>query len=105
MVRQRFNSDSYEFKAQHIELLSEVRKNYVKSVTINLPLDMINDPVIQEIEKLAQNNKGKALLKFNVYDPESNLYIHLFSRTNRIRFSDDFLKFFEGKSAIGYKIN
>ena len=31
-VNQRFRSDFYEFKASQIELLSEVRKKYVKSV-------------------------------------------------------------------------
>jgi DNA polymerase-3 subunit alpha len=104
-VKQRFNSESYEFKATQIELLSEARKNYVQSVTINIPLGKINESIVGEIEKLAQNNKGKALLKFNVYDPESNMFINLFSRSKRIYLSDDFVRFFEGKEDIGFRIN
>jgi len=104
-VKQRFNSESYEFKATQIELLSEARKNYVKSVTINIPLGKINESIVGEIEKLAQNNKGKALLKFNVYDPESNMFINLFSRSNRIFLSNEFVRFFEAKEDIGYRIN
>ena len=37
-VRQRWNGSSFEYKISHIELLSEVRKNHVKSITLNLPL-------------------------------------------------------------------
>ncbi|MFW5822489.1 MAG: DNA polymerase III subunit alpha [Tangfeifania sp.] len=104
-VKQRFNSEYYEFKASQIELLSEARKNYVKSVTVNIPLDKINESIISEIEKLAQNNKGSALLKFNVYDPENNMFINLFSRSKRINLSDGFLHYFKGRPEIGYRIN
>jgi len=105
-VKTRFNnSDAFEFKATHIELLSEARKNMVKSVTINLPLDRVNESIIEEIEKLAKNNKGKALLKFNVYDPGSNMFIHLFSRNIRIELTSRFLKYFQEKPDIGYRIN
>jgi DNA polymerase-3 subunit alpha len=104
-VRTRFNSEALEFKVTHIELLSEARKNYVKSVTLHIPINKLDDSVIQEIEFLAKNNKGKALLKFNVYDPESNLHVHLFSRTTKIDLNDKFLKFFEEKNDIEYRIN
>ncbi|MFW6310149.1 MAG: OB-fold nucleic acid binding domain-containing protein, partial [Prolixibacteraceae bacterium] len=104
-VRTRYNSEAYEFKINHIELLSEARKNYVKSITLNIPLNKLNDAVIEEIENLTKNNKGKALLKFNVYDPESNLYVNLFSRTVKINLSDNFLQFFEEKKDIEYRIN
>ena len=104
-VKTRFNSDYYEFKATQIELLSEARKNYVKSVTLNIPLDKINTLIVNEIEKLAENNKGNALLKFNVYDPENNMFINLFSRSKRINLSDDFIQYFESRPEIGYRIN
>ena len=104
-VKQRFNSDYYEFKISQIELLSEVRKNYIKSVTINLPLHQLNERVINEIENMAKNNKGKALLKFNIYNVEDNMQIDLFSRNTKINLSDTFLKFFEEQMNITYRIN
>ncbi len=105
VVQQRWKSEYYEFKISQIELLSEVRKNYVKSVTVNLPLDKLNESVIEEIETMAKNNKGNALLKFNVYDPENNMQIQMFSRTMKVNLSESFLKFFEEDINIGYRIN
>jgi DNA polymerase-3 subunit alpha len=104
-VRQRFRSEFHEFKATQIELLSEVRKKYVKSVTLNMPLNIISDAKIVEIEKLVKNNKGNTLLKFNIYDPESNLNIKLFSRNSKIELTDTMIKYFDDNPDIGYTIN
>ncbi len=104
-VRQRFKSEYYEFKVSQIELLSEVRKNYIKSVTINLPLYQLNERLIEEIDILSKNNKGSALLKFNVFDPENNMQIDMFSRNTKISFSNSFLKFFEENEDIAFRIN
>lgn len=104
-VRTRFKSEFYEFKVTQIELLSEVKKNYVKSVTVNIPLNRINESVIEKINMLAQNNVGKAVLKFNVYDPENNMQIQMFSRTMKVNLSESFLRFFEDDLDIGYRIN
>ncbi|MBN1985884.1 MAG: DNA polymerase III subunit alpha, partial [Prolixibacteraceae bacterium] len=104
-VKQRYNSEYYEFKITQIELLSEVRKNYIKSVTINMPLQQLNERTVKQIELLAKNNKGKSLLKFNVYDIENNMQIELFSRNIKINLNDNFLKFFDEIPDIGYRIN
>ncbi len=105
-VKPRYNqSDTFEFKVSHIELLSETRKNQVKSVTINLPIDSLDKSIIEDIEGLAKNNKGSALLKFNVYDPESNIYVQLFSRNFRIELTNSFLNYIGDRPDIGIKIN
>ena len=105
-VRTRFGSnDYYEFKVNSIELLSDVRSNYVKSITINVPLPVLNERLVRDIENLAREHKGKALLRFNVYDPENNMQLEMFSRTTRVFPSDAFLGFFEDQSDMSYRIN
>ncbi len=105
VVQKRWKSEYYEFKVSLIELLSEVRKNYIKSITVNLPLDKLNEDIIRQIETIAKNNTGKALLKFNVFDPENNMQIKMFSRTVRVELTESFLNFFEEEMDIGYRIN
>lgn len=104
-VKQRFKNKNYEFRVTHIELLSEVRKNYIKSITVNLPLNQLNESLINKIEELSKNNKGSALLKFNVFDQENNLHIDMFSRNTKINFTNDFLIFFDEHEDIVYRIN
>lgn len=104
-VRQKFRSEFYEFKATKIELLSEVRKKYVKSVTINIPLNIISENIIEELEKLVKNNKGNTLLKFKVIDPESSLTLQLFSRNTKIKLTNNLVEYLKEKPEIGYTIN
>ncbi len=104
-VKQRFNGTSYEFKISQIELLSEVRKNYVKSITLNLPVQKLNKQVIELIEEMTKNNKGNTLMKFNIYNPENNMNVQMFSRTSKINLTDGLLKLFDEELDISYRIN
>jgi DNA polymerase-3 subunit alpha len=104
-VQKRYNSESLEFRVNHIELLSEVRKNQIRNLTIQIPLSMVNEPVIHEMEKLMKKNKGSTFLRFNITDEESNNTIQLFSRNTKILVGQDFFHFFEEHPEITYRIN
>jgi DNA polymerase-3 subunit alpha len=104
-VTKGYKRDYYEFKVGSIELLSDIRINYVKSVTVNVPLQHLNEKMVKNIEQLAKLHKGKTLLKFNVYDPENNMNVQMFSRTVKINPSDEFLKYFDEQADLGYRIN
>jgi DNA polymerase-3 subunit alpha len=104
-VQKSYRGEQMEFRISGIELLSEVRKNYVKSITINLPVSHITAPMIELLEKITLNNKGKVLLKFNIYDPESNMNIQMFSRTTRIELTDEMLKFLNNDLNMSFRIN
>ena len=104
-VQTRFKQDAYELKVFHIELLSEVRKTYIKTLTLNVPLFKINNTFINELEDYTKNNTGNTLLKFIITDTENNRQIQLFSRNTRISLSDELFHFFEKNSEIAYRIN
>lgn len=104
-VQKSYRGEQMEFRISGIELLSEMRKNYVKSITINLPVTNVTVGMIEQLEKIALNNKGKVLLKFNIYDPESNMNIQMFSRTTRIELTDEMLKFFNNDLNMSFRIN
>lgn len=104
-VKQRFNSDFYEFKVNSIELLDDVRANYVKDITLTLPLSALTEDLIKRIDNLATEYKGKANLKFKIIDVENKMHIDMFSRTARVNPLDKFLNFFDEHPDINYRIN
>ena len=104
-VQKRYNSEALEFKVSHMELLSEVRRNHVKSVTLTIPLWFINKQIVDKLETLAKEHKGNALLKFNVFDPETNRSIQLFSRNTKITMDNALLNFFDEHPEIVFRIN
>jgi len=106
IVKSRFGNNDYcEFKVSKIDLLAEVRTNYVKSITINMPLQVLTEKLVNDIDNLAKENTGKVLLKFNVYDMEHNMGLKMFSRKMKIFPSDRFLRFFDEQPDISYQIN
>jgi DNA polymerase III subunit alpha len=104
-VQKRYNSEAVEYRVSHMELLSEVRRNHVKTVTLTMPLWFINKSIIDKLENLAREHKGSTLIKFNVYDPETNRSIQLFSRNTKIAMDNALINFFDEHPEIVFRIN
>lgn len=105
VVQNRYNTDQLEFKVNRIELMEEVREKYFKSITIRMPIQAITAQVISDLEKLTSVTRGKTLLKFDIWDPETKLMVNLFSRNVRIEITDELLAFFEKQDDLVFKIN
>ena len=105
VVQNRFGGDQIEFKVSKIELMDEVREKYFKSITLKIPLPSINAEMVSELERLTQNSKGRSLVKFDVWDPETKLMVNLFSRNTRIEITNELLAYFEKHDDLVFKIN
>jgi DNA polymerase-3 subunit alpha len=84
-------------------MLSDVKDEMIKMVNITIPLNEINDTLVDDIKKQAESNKGKIQLKFRVFDPESKISIDLFSRTMKVNLSQKFLTFLQ-KNDFEFKL-
>ena len=104
-IQNRFGSDQLEFKVSRIDLLQEVRKNLVKSITLMMPLNALTSEFISDFEDMTAKNKGSVILKFNIRDTETNISLQMFSRTTRIDINNEVINFFEGHEHIAFKIN
>ena len=102
-IQPKYNSDELEFKVNSINILSEIRKE-IKSISLKIPLAGLTEEFGNELFKLADSNKGKTLLKFQIYDTVENVNIEMFSRTHHINLSDNFIDYLENNSGIDYKI-
>ncbi|MDN5202979.1 DNA polymerase III subunit alpha [Fulvivirgaceae bacterium BMA10] len=72
-VQPRWNGDSFEFKVQNIELLSEIREKMTKGLLINVNIQDINNHLIQNLEKLVQNHPGSCYLSVNLIYEDSKI--------------------------------
>ncbi|HAQ21301.1 MAG TPA: DNA polymerase III subunit alpha [Prolixibacteraceae bacterium] len=104
-VQVRYGSDQLEFKVSRIELMEEVREKYFKSITVKIPLSVLTGEIISDLERLTLHNKGKSLLRFDIYDLETNMVVNLFSRNTRIEITDELLAYFEKNDDLVFKIN
>ncbi|RZK51418.1 MAG: DNA polymerase III subunit alpha, partial [Pedobacter sp.] len=86
-VGERFRKEGdWEFKVTSIDLLAELRDKLTKCITIQVPIDAINDELMAKIDVLLQENKENSeqhncKLNFEVYDREQNIKIELPSKS------------------------
>ena len=108
MIQPRpFNNGTidYELKIKEIRMLADVREDMVKSLVVTLPLKRIDEQIINEIDKYADQKQGSARLRIMVHDREDNLYIEMFSRTKRISLSDELINYLQEQPEIDFKLN
>lgn len=85
--------------------MDDIREKYFKSITLKVPLTVINNEMIADLERLTKKNTGKSLLKFAVFDPETKQVVNLFSRNTRIEITNELLAYFEKNEDLAFKIN
>jgi len=96
-VGERFRKEGdWEFKITSINLLSELRDKLAKSVTIQVPLERINDDFMTQINAILEDNKASTdqqncQLLFEIYDREQNVNIKMPSKSVKINPSNHFL--------------
>lgn len=77
-------SDQWEFKINNIDLLSEVKEKYTKSIKLTFDTSIVNDDFVQEVTELMTNNSGTTPVKVTILDTEEQLAIESASRGLRV---------------------
>lgn len=97
-----------ELRIKSIHMLSEVREEMVRTVQLIVPVDLVSDALIANLQKhLVQAEKGKNVkhLRFQIVDNETNLKIDLFSRNQFVDISDQFFEFIEENQELEYQLS
>jgi DNA polymerase-3 subunit alpha len=103
--KRRFNDDELAFHIKTINLLSSVKDELIKSVTLKINPRNISKELISELMELIKGNKGDTELKFVFFDPEDKISLSMFSRTLRVRLNNELISFLEDYPGLEYKVN
>ncbi len=105
-VRKRmFREDELEVKIQNIHLLTSVKDELIRSLTVIIPVDRLNDDLVDKLKELAVRNTGKTELKIVVADPVEKISISLFSRSLKVELNNDLISFIESVPGLEFKVN
>jgi DNA polymerase III subunit alpha len=100
-----FREDEIEFKIKNINLLSSVKDELVKSVTLKINPENINNEMIRELRELILANKGDTELRFLFIDADDRVSLPMFSRTLRVRLNNELISYLEDHPSIDFKVN
>lgn len=110
-VGERFRKEGdWEFKITSIALLSDLRDKLAKCITIQIPIQGINDQIITQILAIIEENKENTeqqncQLNFVVYDREQNVSLDLPSKSLKINPDNAFLEQLKELNVVSYKLN
>ena len=110
-VGERFKKEGdWEFKITSIDLLSELRDKLTKSITIQLPIELVTDNFMEKIDEILTQNKTESerhncKLNFAVYDKEKGILLELPSNSLKINPNNNFLAQLNKWNNISYKLN
>jgi DNA polymerase III subunit alpha len=103
--KRKYREDELELKIKTINLLSSVKDELIKSVTLKINPENISNEMINELKTFVNENKGDTELKFLFLDPEDKISLPMFSRTIRIRLNNELISYLEDHPGIEFKVN
>ena len=103
--RRKYKEDELELKIKTINLLSSVKDELIKSVTLIVDPENISHEMINELKEYINENKGDTELKFMFKDSDDKISLPMFSRTMRIRLNNEFISYLEDHPGIEFKVN
>ncbi len=104
-VQKRYNSeDQWELKPVQIQLLSEIKQQKVKGITLALDVYQLNEQLLTSLEEALQAHPGKSLLRLQLIDGKENISLDFFSRKYYITVEETLFQRLEQIAGVSYKI-
>ena len=91
-VPRRFKETEYDIQILSVDLLNDVKETAVQKLTINIPLDHINDMLVEELADILVQTPGKSELYFNIRGI-NNLHVNMLSRKYHVRVGKEMVNF------------
>jgi DNA polymerase-3 subunit alpha len=104
-LQNRWNSDTFEFRPNFIQLLTEVRTKYSKELCVQLDLKLINNEFVAKIADLVKAYPGSCNLVLRVTDDEDRVDVSMLSRPFKIAPVNELLKELDAMDGVGYRLN
>jgi DNA polymerase III subunit alpha len=103
--KRKYNEEELDLRIRSINLLSSVKDELIKSVTIIIKAEEANAALIGELLNLVKENKGDTELRFLFYDQEDKISLPMFSRNIRVRLNNELISYLEDHPSIDFKVN
>ena len=103
--KRRFNDEELEFRIKTINLLSSVKDELIKTVTLKVKTENVNKQFISELTEFIKENPGETELRFIFYDSDDKISLPMFSRNIRVRLNNELINFLDDHPSIEYKVN
>jgi len=101
----RWNSeDEFQLKIKEVQILEAVTEDKTKLITLKLPIELLTENMITNLDALCKEHKGKHKLKVMLIDNLNRNKLIFTSKNSMVNADSDFVNKVE-KLGLNYKIN
>lgn len=101
----KYGNGDLEFKIASISLLNDARENLLKKITLEMDLNTVSLPLVDQLNATLAEHTGETLLSFKIINKEHRQALTFHSRALRVNVDDELIKYLEMLPNISYKIN
>jgi DNA polymerase-3 subunit alpha len=101
----QWKKDELELKITSMDLLPDVNDNLIEKMTLSIPLDLLDDTFVAELEAIFSQNPGKVPLFIKVCDTDDNMNVDLKSSRVKISVDKELMTYLSEKPELSFRIN
>lgn len=87
--KQRYNSDSYEFKVTSINLLETAKQNLTRNIELTMHPAAVNPEMVHFLENNVRKHPGRSALRFHIMEPKEQLKVTMFTAEMGFTMNDE----------------
>src|SRR5690606_1733132 len=101
----RFRPGVMEFQIQNIMLLDQVRKSLTKKLYLGMPLDKLDEEMVQFIETNLKGHPGNTDVIIQVVDTEGEMAVKLKTHSQRLEINDELINYLYEHETVKYSLD
>ncbi len=104
LYQQRWNSEEYQLKIKSVRLLESIGSDMTNGIILHLDIERLTEQLVNDLDRLCQENKGKHQLKMLFLDHSEQFSIATVASQRKVNANGDFTSALE-RMGIVYKLN
>ena len=89
----RWDQTKFDFSVHSIELMTEIKDDFAKSLTLSFDVMSLDDEIYSTIIDYVENHPGKSKLIFKIKDYEQEFVLELASKSHDIEIKQEFIDY------------
>ncbi|XWN35143.1 MAG: DNA polymerase III subunit alpha [Roseivirga sp.] len=96
--------DGWELRPRTLRLLSEVREKQGRQLALRLPLELVNEAFVAQLEQAVKQHSGSCPLQIIIADVQETMEVTLLARKHRIAPTNDFFDTLKQIPSLSYQL-
>ncbi|HMS30261.1 MAG TPA: DNA polymerase III subunit alpha [Saprospiraceae bacterium] len=90
--RWKQDSDAYDFRISHIQLLSTALEHYYNKIAVSIPVTQLTDKSGAALSNVFKKYRGNQFVHFEIYDSSNDFMLEFHNQKIKVHITSDLLK-------------